>query len=402
MNYVVSVVIPTFNRCHFLEIAIESVLAQTFKNFELIVIDDGSTDGTRELIMNKYEGKLTYVWQPNLERSRARNLGLSLSSGKYIAFLDSDDKWHPDKLRFQVSYIESRRKKDENIALVCSSVRLINKDGELISSQIVGRKKNLEKFQLEDYLLGPRIYAPPSNALIFADFVKEVGGFDPELLFVEDWGLLVKLRSKYKFVYIDIPLTFYRIHNKNNQSFPSINKIENHLLALFKLLDEFPKNKINGDKILFAKAKIFEQGAFWYFFYHDWNNGKRLLDEIFKCYPAIINYEEHFYHKIVTMGLENAISQTDSGIPNLINYFNNIYLKNLEIIWPNDKLKNCLIKNQLISVFANHILLEESISKTKKEIIDLFKLSFSYKKNLRNTRTWKVFLQKSFTTLSRK
>jgi glycosyltransferase involved in cell wall biosynthesis len=107
-NKDVSVIIPTYNRCKFVQEAIDSVLAQTYTNFELIVVDDGSTDGTGEVIQSKYQGKLIYIWQKNQGRSKARNLGISISTGKYLAFLDSDDKWHPEKLMNQVKSLEER------------------------------------------------------------------------------------------------------------------------------------------------------------------------------------------------------------------------------------------------------------------------------------------------------
>ena len=91
----VTVVIPTYNRAHLIKDAVESVLNQTYQDFELIVIDDGSTDNTRE-VLAVYKDKLTYIYQENQGRSSARNHGIELAQGEYIAFLDSDDVWFPD------------------------------------------------------------------------------------------------------------------------------------------------------------------------------------------------------------------------------------------------------------------------------------------------------------------
>ena len=96
--------IPTFNRAYCLERAIESVLKQTFINFEIILVDDGSTDNTQELIENKYFGRLKYLKSENRGVSAARNLGIRASMGDWIAFLDSDDEWLSDHLERQWDY----------------------------------------------------------------------------------------------------------------------------------------------------------------------------------------------------------------------------------------------------------------------------------------------------------
>ena len=102
----VSVVIPVYNGDRYLAEAITSVLDQTYKNFELIVVDDGSTDGSAE-IAKSYKQAVLYTFQPNGGLSKARNTGLALARGKYIAFLDHDDLWLPHKLARQVTYLDS-------------------------------------------------------------------------------------------------------------------------------------------------------------------------------------------------------------------------------------------------------------------------------------------------------
>src|SRR5271157_607063 len=170
MNPCVSVIIPTYNRCKYVQEAIESVLAQSFTNYELIVIDDGSTDETDKIIPKKYADKLNYVWQENQGESKARNLGISLAQGEYLAFLDSDDKWHPDKLKYQVEAITRRRQKDANIALVCSSGYRIDQEGKIKDSIPYGRNKNLEKLEIKDFLDNSIIFGPSSNALFVSEF----------------------------------------------------------------------------------------------------------------------------------------------------------------------------------------------------------------------------------------
>ena len=106
MNPLISVIIPTFNRAHVLLRAVDSVLKQSYKNFELIVIDDGSTDHTDELLSSYVrEGKIQYLKQENKGVSSARNFGVKSSKGDWLAFLDSDDEWLKGKLQKQVDLL---------------------------------------------------------------------------------------------------------------------------------------------------------------------------------------------------------------------------------------------------------------------------------------------------------
>ena len=99
-----SVIIPTYNRCEFVKNAIQSVLDQTYKDYEIIVIDDGSTDSTKDSLSSIIE-QITYIYQDNRGVSSARNTGIKKSIGSYIAFLDSDDLWEPKKLELQYQFI---------------------------------------------------------------------------------------------------------------------------------------------------------------------------------------------------------------------------------------------------------------------------------------------------------
>ena len=102
----VSVVIPTYNRREYVQEAIDSVLAQSYTDYELIVVDDGSNDSTGEALHSRYGDRLAYEWRPNAGVSAARNRGLELARGEFIAFLDSDDVWLPQKLQQQVAFLD--------------------------------------------------------------------------------------------------------------------------------------------------------------------------------------------------------------------------------------------------------------------------------------------------------
>ncbi len=122
----VSVVIPTYNRKHFICFAVDSVLEQTFSDYEIIVVDDGSTDGTAELLSSKYGNKVICLQQENRGFGAARNHGVNAATGDYIAFLDSDDLWHKDKLELQVTIMERLPK----LAFLFSEFSILKDSGE--------------------------------------------------------------------------------------------------------------------------------------------------------------------------------------------------------------------------------------------------------------------------------
>ncbi|HEY5957340.1 MAG TPA: glycosyltransferase family A protein, partial [Polyangiaceae bacterium] len=122
----VTAVIPTYNRREYVQEAIDSIIAQTFRDYEIIVVDDGSTDGTREALPARYGERIRYLWQTNQGESAARNHALSLAMGQYIAFLDSDDLWLPDKLTKQVALLEQR----QDIGAAFCQAWIINEHGQ--------------------------------------------------------------------------------------------------------------------------------------------------------------------------------------------------------------------------------------------------------------------------------
>ncbi len=189
----VSVVIPTFNRTEQTIAAIESVLAQRYSNFEIIVVDDGSTDSSSQVIQRFINQRtnnchqILFVSQPNQGASVARNTGISKSRGEYIAFLDSDDSWDPEKLECQIEALEQFK----NECGVCfTDARLVNNSGMDISSfqvygrnynQPVGIDRNARK-SLADSFSGFWI----SSLLVRTDIARQIGGLSPDISFVED------------------------------------------------------------------------------------------------------------------------------------------------------------------------------------------------------------------------
>lgn len=183
----VSVVIATYNRADRIRWAIESVLAQSFTRFELIIADDGSTDDTRAVVSAYQDARIIYLPLEHGERSRARNAGIAISRGRYMAFLDSDDWYLPNKLADQVATLQAA---PEN-GLALGGWRIEDETGQLI--QEVRPWESLSSPPtLYEWLVGTTL--TPITILVKKEWLEKVGGFDEALSYSEDIDLAIRLR----------------------------------------------------------------------------------------------------------------------------------------------------------------------------------------------------------------
>ena len=204
----VSVVMPAYNAAPFLRAAIESVLAQTFRSFELIVVDDGSTDETAA-IARSFGARLRYIRQENARQAAARNRGVRESRGAFIAFLDADDLWREDKLAKQVARLQS----DPTLGLVYSSMTEI----DLAGARLEERPARLRGHVMRDVLLGRGAGGGGlgSTALVRREVFEAVGEFDSDLPPCEDTDFFWRVASRYAVDFVDEPLVSYRQHSGN-------------------------------------------------------------------------------------------------------------------------------------------------------------------------------------------
>ncbi len=205
----ISVIIPTYNRADLIKESIESVLNQTYQDFEVIVVDDGSTDNTKEVVA-LFSPRVKYLYQINTGLpSKARNSGILEANGEYIAFLDSDDKWAKTKLAKQMYIFE----KFTWVDLVFTGVVIIDKKGNVL-------KKKKGKIVKEDVLvnlLKNGNFITNSSVLVKKKVLFDVGLLDedPKIRGSEDFFLWAKLALNYKFYSVPDELTMYR---KNEMS----------------------------------------------------------------------------------------------------------------------------------------------------------------------------------------
>jgi len=188
----VSVILPTYNRAEIVKRSILSVLNQTYKDFELIIIDDASTDKTRMIVEELGDTRIKYLRnRQNLGPAASRNIGIKASRGIFIAFQDSDDEWRPDKLKKQVETIEK-----EN-----------NKIGVIYSGTIRRFKNNYYYIKAPRNILNKRDVfqriIPTPSVLVKRECIEKCGFFDKSFPALEEWDLWIRINRYYKFRYLD-------------------------------------------------------------------------------------------------------------------------------------------------------------------------------------------------------
>lgn len=226
----VSVTIPTFNCARFLGRAIDSALAQTYSDYEIIVVDDGSTDETRDVV-DRYGTKAQYVYQPNRGLSSARNLTLSKASGELIAYLDADDMWYPHKLERQVSFLDSHKE----CGLVHSDVTTIDEwDGVIRSrNNHETQRKVPQGYCLMDLLKLCHIQI--LTVVERRDCIERVGKFDERLPVAQDYLHWVSVALEgIRFGYIGEPLAMYR--KRPGSLFSSRRRVCEDFARIFEIL----------------------------------------------------------------------------------------------------------------------------------------------------------------------
>ncbi len=210
----VSVVIPTYNCEAYIADTVASVLAQTHRSIEVIVVDDGSTDRTPEIVAN-LGNKVQLVRQTNQGVCAARNLGFELSTGDFVCFLDHDDYWFPWKLRRQIEAFVTH----PEVAMVFTSFALWSSVGgafpvpSKLAEEDIGPPPvdpDFSGWVYHQFLLD--CWALTSTAMIRREAFKNCGGFDPTLPYSEDWDLWLRLSHEHPFIKLDRVSTLYRQH----------------------------------------------------------------------------------------------------------------------------------------------------------------------------------------------
>lgn len=225
----VSVIIPAYNAEAFIGECLDSVIGQTYQDFEIVVVNDGSSDAT-ESVLKRYRDRIVYFVQENRGVAAARNIGLGLASGEFVALLDADDYWLPEYLERQVSLLEKRM----TAALVCSDVYLLA-DGKVTRTlSVISSERHLLRKPINYWHIFVSSVVAHRRAII------DVGGFDESLRYMEDLDLWMRLaRAGYEFMHNPLPLAVYRMH-ASNATGDLGRKIDGHVALCRKLLRTYP------------------------------------------------------------------------------------------------------------------------------------------------------------------
>ncbi|WP_447979718.1 glycosyltransferase family 2 protein [Candidatus Nitrospira bockiana] len=224
----ISVIIPIYNAADFIRATIQTVMDQTWKDTEIIVIDDGSNDRSGEVI-NEYRDSVRYIRQENRGVASARNRGIKESTGRYLAFLDHDDLWHPTKLEKQVRVLES----DPHLAIVLTDVGHIDRAGHPLQTIVHGYNP------ADDFArLFVRGYVPtPSSVLVRKSVLEKVGVFDERYnsAGLDDHELWARVAEEHDLASINEPLTLHRVGDQK----PADIAIGHRPLLIATLLERF-------------------------------------------------------------------------------------------------------------------------------------------------------------------
>lgn len=258
----ISVIIPTYNSARFLPEAVESVLSQTFLPQDVIVVDDGSTDSTED-VLKPFRRRIHYIRQENQGPAVARNRGIAEAKGDFIAFLDADDVWLPEKLEKQVKVLTERPR----IGLVHSHYDHLDMAG---GRRLIPCSGDVQGFFGDCYLQFFRTCGVQiATVLLRKECLMKVGGFDERIrrASCEDWDLWFRIARHFELAFIDSPLALYRVH-PTNASKNHLTMLEAELYVIRKALANDPglQARIGRREV---HARLFEIYFSIGYLYHD-------------------------------------------------------------------------------------------------------------------------------------
>jgi glycosyltransferase involved in cell wall biosynthesis len=232
MSALASIIIPAYNAAPYIRQTIQSALDQTYSNIEIIIMNDGSTDNSEEIVkqMQNEDARIIYQYKKNSGVSDTRNKGIALAKGSYVAFLDADDVWKPDNLEKKIRAIEQSGKK-----WVFSDLEVIDENNKKLEVP----KVNFRPYNIIDNLLlweGDVVPGPCSNIVIARELMGDDVRFDVQLSSPADRDICLQLAVKGEPFYIDEQLWLYRWHSRNMTSMN--HKVIDEMIRLYKKADE--------------------------------------------------------------------------------------------------------------------------------------------------------------------
>jgi glycosyltransferase involved in cell wall biosynthesis len=296
----ISVIIPTYNRAAYLYESIDSVLCQTYEDLELIVVDDGSSDNTREVVQEYNDLRIKYIYKKNGGAASALNLGIKESKGNYIARLDSDDMFLPEKLEMQIKFIDF----NPDIGLVYTQAYNTDEKGNVLELYLKDHTYPNNSLKVLRYFL-----FPPSQSIMFRkSCIDRVGYFDEDMPITEDWDFCIRMAQYYKFAYIDKPLVKIRKHTKMITS----DKIKS-AQAILRVMEKHSETLSLGEGKEWLAPHYYNLGRL-YLYKRDY---KRARGKFFSA----LRYDPSLLRNFFFFGLTSLPSFMIEGIRDLKGYF---------------------------------------------------------------------------------
>ena len=238
----VSVIIPTHNRAELLCFTVKSVMNQTFQDFEIIIVDDASTDNTEEIVNSLRDKRIKYIrHETNKGEAGTRNTGVQNGKGEYIAWLDDDDEWLPDKLQRQVAILDHSPK--EVGGVYTGRVNVDGTTGRILSRTLASKRGNLFS-----ELLYHGYYLCVSSLMLRKSCFEKTGWFDESIPYGLDHDMWVRIAKEFQFECIEEPLTKYRIHEKRLST-----NFDRVIKGKEKILEKYDQGYKKHPKILSKK-----------------------------------------------------------------------------------------------------------------------------------------------------
>ena len=295
----VSVILTTFNGASrgYLSEAIQSVLNQSFKDFELYLIDDGSTDNTKgECKRYLSDPRVYYIYQKNKGLAGARNTGIKASFGQFICFLDDDDIWKPDKLQKQIVFVRDQLNNIDDWGMVYTWVELIDEQGKIIS--YTGSSN--QGWIYRDLLFG-NVLDAPSSVLIKREVFNKMGLFDEDFEKCEDWDMWLRISKYYQIFPVKEYLVQYREHiNRLSSDSKEMFYYENAVLkkALSTTPDDIDRQKVYASCYLNRSLAHFSLG--------EYTDFRKMLRQGFRSSPKVVTLE-HIFLLIISFSSNSFI-----------------------------------------------------------------------------------------------
>ena len=281
----ISAIIPAYNSQDFILDAIHSIQNQTHPVDEIIVIDDGSTDSTQQIIQSQ-TSDIKYISQENQGPSAARNTGIKVAQGDWIAFLDADDQWMPDKIEKQLLAL----KHSPELHLLAGDMQEIGINNELITQSVLAKHNLLQKFQEINSLpiknalaeLVNKNFIPTGTVLVNRSTLIEAGMFNTAIRFGEDLELWAKIATKHSITCLPEVLMLRRLHGQNATSctMPMLIDLVKVMLSIRQYSNDIlVTQNINADKLV---ANAWANLGYWYFINEDYLQAKSAFSNSLK------------------------------------------------------------------------------------------------------------------------